>query len=94
MRRIKRIKDVLIASVIKVAVAPAMGFALVLLFGIKGLLAQAMIIGISTPTAVNSAIIAREFDNEPDFAAQVVLSTTIFCTFTLPLVIYFVRVYF
>ena len=89
-----KLKEVLTASIVKVIAAPALGFALVLLLGIKGILAQALIIGISTPTAVNTAIIAREFGNETDFAAQTVFATTVFCTFTLPLIIYFTGQYF
>ena len=30
--------------------------------GIEGILAQALIIGVSTPSALNSAILAKEFD--------------------------------
>ena len=89
-----RFKEVLTTSIIKVILGPALGFALVLLLGIKGLLAQALVIGISTPSAVNSAIFAKEFGNEPDYAAQMVVATTAFCTFTLPVIIYFVQQYF
>ena len=89
-----RFKETMIASVAKVFIAPTLGFGLVLLLGVKGLLAQALVIGIATPTAVNTAIYAREFGNEPDFAAQIVLATTVFCTFTLPLVIWIARSYF
>ncbi len=85
---------VLAGSAIKMLAAPLLGFALVLLLGIEGILAQALIIGISTPTAVSCAIIAKEFDNEPDFVAEFVLATTLFCTVTLPLIIFFVRQYF
>lgn len=87
-------KQVMVASAVRIIVAPLLGFGLVLLLGIKGILAQALIIGISTPTAVNTAILAKEFDNESDFAAQIVLMTTIFVTLTLPLIIFFVRRYF
>lgn len=85
---------VMVASVIKVIAAPVAGFALALLLDIRGVLGAALIIGLSTPTAVNSATLALEFSNEQDFAAQVVFVTTVLCTFTLPLVIYFVRIYF
>lgn len=87
-------RDVLISSFVKIITAPLLGFAFVLALGIEGMLAQALIIGISTPTAVFSAIIAREFDNEVDYASQMVLSTTLLCTLTLPLVIWVVQSYF
>lgn len=84
-----RMRDVMLASAVKVVSAPVIGFALVLLLGVKGLLAQALVIGISTPTAVNTAIISREFNNEPDYVTGIVLVTTTLCMFTLPVVIYF-----
>ncbi len=83
------LKDVIMGSVIKVISAPLLGFMLVTLLGVKGMLAQALVIGISTPTAVNTAIIAMEFDNEPEYTTGIVLMTTLFCMFTLPVVIYF-----
>ena len=89
-----RLKEVLTATVFKMLLPPLIAFGLIHLLGIEGLLAQALIVGIATPTAVNTAVYAREFNNEPDFAAQVVLATTVFATFTLPLVIYFARGYF
>jgi predicted permease len=82
---------VLATSTVKLLTTPLLGFALVLLLGIKGLLAQALIVGISTPVAVNAAVFAREFDNEPAYTAQVVAVTTVLCTLTLPVVIWFVR---
>lgn len=88
------LKPMLLASILKVGIAPLLGFGLVLLFGIQGLLAKVLIIAMSTPTAVNTAILAKEFNNEPDYSAQIVVLTTIFCTFTLPVIIYFVQQYF
>ena len=84
------IKNVIVGTVIRMLIAPVIAFGIVKLLGITGILAQALIIGISTPAAVTTAIIAKEFDNEADFTAQFVLATTIFCTLTLPFVIYFV----
>ncbi len=89
-----KIWQVLGVSVLKVVVAPLAAFGLTALLNIQGVLGAALIIGVSTPTAVNTAILAYEFDNEPEFAAQVVFMTSVLCTFTLPLVIWFVRGYF
>ncbi len=85
---------VIATSLVKIISAPLLGFALVLLLGADGLLAQALIVGIATPTAVTAAMLAHEFDNEPAYTAQVVLVTTVLCTVTLPCVIYFVQQYF
>lgn len=85
---------VMATSLVKIVSAPLLGFAFVLLLGVKGLLAQALIVGISTPTALTAAILAREFDNEPGYTAQVIIVTTVLCTVTLPGIIRFVQVYF
>ena len=88
------VKRALGIGILKVVAAPVLGFLFVLLLGVKGVLAQALVIGISTPTAVNSAVLAREFNNEPAFAAQVVVVTTAICTLTLPIVIGLARLLF
>ena len=89
-----RIKDILLASSIRLFLSPCIGLLLVLLFGLKGIMAQALIIGASTPSAVNTVIIAREYKNEPDYAAQVVLATTLFSSVSISIVIYFVMKFF
>ena len=47
-----------------------------------GMTAQALLIASAMPTSVNSAVIAEEYKNYPDFAAQVVLFSTIISAFT------------
>lgn len=84
-------KLVLITSAVRLLAAPALGFGLVLLLGIDGILAQALVVGVATPTAVNSTLLADEFGNEREFAAQMVITTTLFCTLTLPLIIYLAK---
>jgi predicted permease len=49
---------------------------LILPFGFDGVLARSLIIGLAMPTAVNTIIIAREMNNEPDYMAQLVLVST------------------
>jgi malate permease and related proteins len=88
-----KIKEILMASSVKLLIAPLIGFALIILLKIRGVLAQALVIAISTPTAVTSSILAEEFDNERDFAAQIVVVTTVLCTFTLPFIIYLAQKY-
>jgi predicted permease len=85
---------VMITSAVKIISAPLLAFGIVLILGLHGLLAQALIIGISTPTALTAAMLAFEFDNEPGYTSQVVVVTTVLCTFTLPVVIWFVQQYF
>ena len=60
-----------------------------LAFRIDGIMAQVMIISAGLPTAVNTALIAVEFDNKPDFASQTVMISTLLSSVTLTVVIYF-----
>ena len=88
-----KLRLILTASAVRLLLAPVIGFGLVLLLGIEGVLAQALIVGIATPTAVNATLLADEFGNEREYTAHMVVATTIFCTFTLPLIIYFAKNY-
>lgn len=87
------IKDVLLSSGIRLVLSPALGFLLILLLGVQGDLAKAMIIGVATPTAVNTAILAREFDNEPEYASQNVLVSTLLSPITLSVLIFLLNRY-
>jgi predicted permease len=64
------------AIVLRLLIAPALAFALVPLFGFKGQEATIMIVSSSFPTAVNTALIAHEFNADSQFAAAAVFYTT------------------
>jgi predicted permease len=83
-----RVNDVLLAALIRLVLSPLLGLLLIRLLGIHGMLAKSLLIGVATPTAVNTAILAREFDNEPEYAAQIVLISTLLSVVTLSTIIY------
>lgn len=83
-----RIRDIFVATFTRLIISPVLGAAVVMLMGINGILAQALILGVSTPSAVNTALIAREFNNEPEYASQIVFMSTLFSALTVSLVIY------
>ncbi len=85
-----RFRDILLSCFIRLMLSPALGFLLVLLLGVKGVMAQSLILGAATPTAVNTAIIAKEFDNEPEYSSQIVFVSTIFSTFTISAIIFII----
>ncbi len=68
--------------------APILGFATVWILGIRGELAQALVISTAFPTAVNAALLALEFDNEPEFAAAAVFYSTLLSSVTVSAVIF------
>ena len=74
---------VYVSMFIRLLIAPMIGIALVYLLGLEGMTAQALIIASGMPTGVNASILAEEYRNEPDFAAQTVLISTLFNVVTL-----------
>jgi predicted permease len=87
------LKAVMLSSSIRLVLSPLLGLALVLLLGVQGDLAKALIIGVATPTAINTAILAREFDNEPEYAAQNVFMSTLLSPITLSVIIFLMNKY-
>ena len=54
-----------------------MAIALTWLFGISGEVAAILILGAAAPTAVNTALIAHEYEADSEFAAAVVFYSTL-----------------
>lgn len=82
----------LLAMGLRLVVGPILGFAVVRALGLHGTLAQALVLSTAFPTAVNSALLALEFNNEPEFAAAAVFYSTLFSVFSVSFVIYLTRV--
>lgn len=80
-------KSLPFAVIMRLILSPVLAWLLTLVFGITGILAQVLIIGASAPTAVNSVILALEFDGDSDYASEAVLLTTILCSVTVSLTI-------
>jgi predicted permease len=83
-----RIFDVIISSVFRLMVAPLIAVLLLKLFHFSGIAARTLLISTSMPTAVNTALIALEFNNEPQFASQAVLFSTLLSIATVSFSIY------
>lgn len=76
------------ASFIRLIIGPALTIVLLLLFNLDGVVAQAILITTAMPSAVNSTIIAQQYSNDPEYAAEIVMFSTLFSVVTVPLVIY------
>lgn len=74
--------------IVRLVIGPLLALCLILLFEWEGVLAQALFIAAAMPTSVNSAVIAEEYKNYPEFAAQIVLFSTLMSTITVTTVIY------
>jgi predicted permease len=86
-----KIPDVYLANVLRLCVGPAVGFAIVLLFGFHGLIAKALVLSCAVPTSLSSVLLAVEFDNEPEFASQTVFASTVFSVLTVTFVIFLLQ---
>lgn len=87
-------KDSYIAVAIRLLGGPLLAFVLIQLMQFDGIIAQALLISSSVPTAVNAALIAVEYNNRPEFSSQVVATSTLMSAVTLTAVIYVARILF
>lgn len=75
-------------------IGPVLALIYIFLFGFTGVIAQTLLIANSVPTAVNTALIAVECNNNQGFAAQTVMVSTVLSAITLTVVIYAARALF
>jgi predicted permease len=87
-------KEVYISNFIRLIGGPIFAFIIIKILGITGIPAQALMISSSMPTAVNTALIAVERNNHPDFASQAVMTATLLSAITITVVVYISRVIF
>lgn len=79
---------VLLASIMRLVGGPLIALGIIAILRLDGITAQVLFISSAVPTAVNTALLASECNNHPQFAAQVVLVTTLACPLTLIPIIY------
>jgi len=85
------IRKVLFSSALRLLVSPLVAIGLIKIFGFSGMTAQILFVGSAFPTAVNSALFAEEFKNEPEFASQAVFFSTLVSFFTVSFFIWIAR---
>lgn len=86
--------NVNIAVFTRLVLGPIIALVLIYIFDFTGVIGQAIFISYSVPTAVNTALIAVECDNNQDFASQEVMVSTIYSSITLTSFIYLSRILF
>lgn len=77
-----------LSSFVRLLIAPAIGYALTLILGIQGITAQVLVIAMGAPTAINVVLTAIELGNDPEYASQTVMTSTVLSAFTMTLVIW------
>src|SRR5690625_4918651 len=88
------LSNVYYSLALRLVIGPVIALGLIFLFQLEGIFAQALLIGAAMPTSVYSAVIAQEYENHPNFAAQIVLFSTLFSAITVSIVIYVARLLF
>jgi hypothetical protein len=82
-------KPVLLANSLRLLAAPILALTLSSIFGLMGVVKQAMVVEASMPPAVMNTVLATEFDLEPAFIAFVVFLGTLLSPLVLtPLLAY------
>ena len=77
-----------VSVLLRLLVAPMIGLCVIYALGLRGIMAQVMLVASCTPTSVNSMLLCLEFDNHPDYAARAVFYSTLFSPITVTLVIF------
>ncbi len=87
MTRLDHLKEAIVASGIRLLVAPAAAALFALWLGVSGLAREVGIIQAAMPAAVFTAIIAMEHDLEPGFVTSAVVVSTLASLVTLTIVL-------
>lgn len=78
----------------RLCIAPLIALGVILLLSLDGIIAQVLLISSAFPSSRNSAAIALEYNNEPEFAAQIVLFSTLLSVLTITFIIYLAQLLF
>jgi len=93
--KITRISRPIVWIVIgRLIISPIVGLLVIFTLGLTGITAQALFIASSFPSSRNSALLALEYDNYPEYASQAVLLTTIISSITVAVVVYLSKIFF
>jgi predicted permease len=89
-----RLKTPYISALCRLAGGPALALLLINILGFEGVIAQAIFIASSTPTAINTALVSVETRGDVDFAMQAVSVSTLLSAVTMTTVIYLAYILF
>jgi predicted permease len=89
-----KLKIPYLAAICRLLGGPAIAFGLIYLFGFDGVMAKAILIASSTPTAINTALLSIETKGDSDFAMQTVTIATLLSAVTMTTVVYLAYILF
>ncbi len=79
----KRLRPVLLASGLRLLVAPAIAVGIAIVFGLAGVARQVFIVEMGTPTAVMAGVLAIEFGSDAEHVTATILISTLASIITL-----------
>lgn len=85
------VKPLLLAAGARLMITPVVAFLVTLAFGMDPLTRAILIVQLSTPTAVNSVVLASEFGSDSEFATSAILLTTFVSIMTISGLLLIVR---
>ena len=88
----KSIKLSILGTVLRIGGGFFLALGIVKILGITGVAKNVIIIVSSMPAAVTSYIFAEKYEANPDFAASVVLISTLVSMITIPLILRFLKI--
>jgi malate permease and related proteins len=86
--KLTSIPTTIIASLIRLGVGLALGFLVVYVFHMSGVLRSVVILVSSMPSAVNTYMVAEKYKNEPELVASVVFVTTVVSLVLIPFLLH------
>jgi predicted permease len=85
---------IFLSSLCRLIISPLLALLIIIALGLEGLTAQALLIASAFPTSRNSALLALEYKNQPEFAAQTVLVSTLLSSLTVTIIVYVAQILF
>src|SRR5699024_9865597 len=76
------------AAGVKLLIIPFFSLILLMVFNIEGVVAQAIFITTALRSSVNRSVIAQQYSNDPEYAAEIVMISTLVSAITVPLIIF------
>lgn len=80
-------RTVVVAVILRLVIVPLIALGLMWLFGLRGLVLQSIFLAVSMPSAVNTFLLALEYDRDTEMVASIVAASTMVSMVTISVVV-------